>query len=202
MLEADETGAVDALAAASQARRQVIYQRHAVALHRQALLMLGDSALAEDIGCDVIADECVLVPAQEPSEHETRHRLAQSVDRRCQQYVQAGIMLGIGPYDMAALLRGITRRRRPGAVHSGINRHQCSGTVVTDPLQSRRTSCGHSDTSRPSPWPPPEPGLGCWRSSQYRTPGGTWRSGRCDSASGSLATVLAPVEQQCDGAGK
>lgn len=47
--------------------------------------MLDDSALAEDVVCDVIVDECVLVPAQEPSEDDIRYRLAQSVFRRCQQ---------------------------------------------------------------------------------------------------------------------
>jgi hypothetical protein len=85
MLGSGKTGAVGALAAASRAREQAVYQRHAPALYRQALLMLDDSALAEDVVCDVIVDECALVPAQEHGEDETRFRLAQSVFRRCQQ---------------------------------------------------------------------------------------------------------------------
>jgi hypothetical protein len=144
-------------ATASRARKQVIYQRHAAALYRQALLMLDDSALAEGVVCDVIVDECALVPAQEHGEGETRYRLARSVFRRCQQlaagparqdrrrpqrpslsvargrdpggilsekergalglvlcgglgYVQASTVLGIGPHDMAALLRTTMRR--------------------------------------------------------------------------------------------
>lgn len=157
MLGLGRTGAVGVPATASRARKQVIYQRHAAALYRQALLMLDDSALAEGVVCDVIVDECALVPAQEHGEGETRYRLARSVFRRCQQlaagparqdrrrsqrpslsvargidpggilsekergalglvlcgglgYVQASTVLGIGPHDMAALLRTTMRR--------------------------------------------------------------------------------------------
>jgi hypothetical protein len=80
-----KTGALSALAATSRARRQVIYEHHAGALYRQALLMLADSALAQDVVCHAIVDESALVPAQEHSEDETRYRLAQSVFRRCQR---------------------------------------------------------------------------------------------------------------------
>src|ERR1700683_3249503 len=85
MLGLGKTRTADAPATASRARREVIYQRHAAALYRQALLMLDDSALAENVVCDVIVDECALVPAQEQGEGETRYRLARSVFRRCQQ---------------------------------------------------------------------------------------------------------------------
>jgi hypothetical protein len=152
-----ETGAVGVPATASRTRRQAIYQHHADALYRQALLMLDDSALAEGVVCDVIIDECAVVPAQERGEGETRYRLARSVFRRCQKlaagparqdrrrpqrpslsvahgldpggilsekergalglvlcgglgYVQASAVLGIGPNDMAALLRTTLRR--------------------------------------------------------------------------------------------
>lgn len=71
--------------AASRARRRVVYQRHAAALYRQALLMLDDPALAENVVCDAIVDESALVPAQEHGDDETRFRLAQAVFRRCQQ---------------------------------------------------------------------------------------------------------------------
>jgi len=153
MLGWGKTGAAGVSATASRTRRQAIYQRHASALYRQALLMLGDSALAEGVVCDVIIDECALVPAREHGEGETRYRLARSVFRRCQQlaagparqdrrppqrpsrgidpggilsqkergalglvlcgglgYVQASTVLGIGPQDMAALLRTTMRR--------------------------------------------------------------------------------------------
>ena len=157
MLGLGRAGAAAVPATASRARKQVIYQRHAAALYRQALLMLDDSALAEGVVCDVIVDECALVPAQEHGEGETRYRLARSVFRRCQQlaagparqdrrrshrpslsvargidpggilsekergalglvlcgglgYVQASTVLGIGPHDMAALLRTTMRR--------------------------------------------------------------------------------------------
>jgi hypothetical protein len=85
MLGSGKTGATGALATASRARRQVIYQQYAAALYRQALLMLADSAPAQDVVCDAIVDECALVPAQEHSEDEIRYRLVQSVFRRCQR---------------------------------------------------------------------------------------------------------------------
>ena len=157
MLGSGKTRGSGAPATAGRARGQVIYQRHAAALYRQALLMLDDPALAENVVCDVIADECTLVPAQEHGEDETRYRLARSVFRRCQQlaagharqdrrppqrpslsvarhvdpggilsekergalglvlcggleYAQASTVLGIGPQDMAALLRTIMHR--------------------------------------------------------------------------------------------
>jgi hypothetical protein len=157
MLGSGKTGAAGVPATASRTRRQAIYQRHAAALYRQALLMLDDSALAEGVVCDVIVDECALVPAREHGEDEARYRLARSVFRRCQQlaagparpdrrppprpalggargidpggilsekergalglvlcgglgYVQASTVLGIGPHDMAALLRATMRR--------------------------------------------------------------------------------------------
>ena len=85
MLGLGKTGAVGVLATASRTRRQVIYQRHAAALYRQALLMLDHSALAEGVVCDVMIDECALVPVREHGEDATRYRLARSVFRRCQQ---------------------------------------------------------------------------------------------------------------------
>ena|SRR5579863_3217674 len=79
------TAGAPAAAAASRACRETIYQRHAAALYQQALLMLDDSALAENIVCDAIADECAQAPAQEHRDDQTRYRLARSVFRRCQQ---------------------------------------------------------------------------------------------------------------------
>lgn len=84
MIGSGKTRTVGTPAATSRARGEVIYQRHAAALYGQALLMLDDSALAENVVCDAIVDDCALVPAQEHGEDQTRFRLAQSVFRRCQ----------------------------------------------------------------------------------------------------------------------
>jgi hypothetical protein len=80
-----KTRTAGARAAASRARKEVIYQRHAAALYQQALLMLDDSAVAQNVVCDAIIEECALVPAPEHDEDETRYRLAQSVLRHCQE---------------------------------------------------------------------------------------------------------------------
>jgi hypothetical protein len=85
MLGLGKTRTAGTSATASRARREVIHQRLAAALYRQALLTFGDSVLAENVVCDAIVDECALVPAQEHGQDETRFRLAQSVFRRCQQ---------------------------------------------------------------------------------------------------------------------
>ena len=61
-----------------------VYQRYVSGLYRQALLTLGDSALAVRVVSDVIADECALAPAQ-GRDDDVRHRLAESVFRRCQE---------------------------------------------------------------------------------------------------------------------
>lgn len=66
-----KTRTVGTPAATSRARRKVIYQRHAAALYGQALLMLDDSALAENVVCDAIVDECALVRLR--STANTRH---------------------------------------------------------------------------------------------------------------------------------
>jgi hypothetical protein len=85
MLGLGKTRTAGGPAAASQVRSEVIYQRHAAALYRQALLMLDDSARAENVVCDAIVAECALALDQEQGEDETRYRLAESVFRRCQQ---------------------------------------------------------------------------------------------------------------------
>jgi hypothetical protein len=85
MIGSGQTRTPGAPGVASRARSEVIYQRHAAALYRQALLMLDDSTLAENVVCDAIVDESAVVPAQGQGEDETRYRLAQSVFRRCQQ---------------------------------------------------------------------------------------------------------------------
>jgi hypothetical protein len=74
-----------AMASSDRSRAEDIYDHYGDGLYRQALLTLGDSALAEHVVCDVIVDECVLFPPRGRGEAEARHRLAESAFRRCQQ---------------------------------------------------------------------------------------------------------------------
>src|SRR5690348_11497398 len=85
MLRSDKNRTVCTFVPACSARSQDTYQRYASGLYRQAFLTLGDSALAVHVVRDVIADECALPPALEFGEDDARHRLAESVFRRCQQ---------------------------------------------------------------------------------------------------------------------
>jgi hypothetical protein len=62
-----------------------IYDRHADALYRQALLTLGDAGLAERVVCDVIVDECVWPPASAGDGDDARYRLALSTYGRCRE---------------------------------------------------------------------------------------------------------------------
>ena len=63
MLGSGKTGRVRASATASSARSRDVYQRYAVALYRQALLTLDDSAPAEHVVGDV-ANEYTLAPGR------------------------------------------------------------------------------------------------------------------------------------------
>ena len=85
MLRSGKNGTVRTFVPACSARSVDMYQRYASGLYRQAFLTLGDSALAVHVVRDVIADEYALAPAPECGEDEARHRLAESVFRRCQQ---------------------------------------------------------------------------------------------------------------------
>ncbi len=85
MLSWGKTGTVDASATVSPARSQEIYQSYAVALYRQALLNLDDSATAGHVVCDPIVNECALAAMPECGEDEARYRLAESVFRRFRQ---------------------------------------------------------------------------------------------------------------------
>jgi hypothetical protein len=66
-------------------RTQDTYRRYGAALYRQALLNLDDSALAEQVVCDVIVEECASTPQSAHDEDDARYRLAESVVRHCQQ---------------------------------------------------------------------------------------------------------------------
>ena len=85
MLGLVKNGTVGVFARASSARSRDIYQRYATGLYLQAFLTLGDSALAEHVTREVLVDECALAPVAGQGEDDIRHRLAESVFRRCQQ---------------------------------------------------------------------------------------------------------------------
>lgn len=87
MLAWRKTGTVRACATAGPAggRAAGIYRRCAAGLYEQALLALGDSALAGDVVHGVIVDECTLPPAPSSDEDEARYRLAEPVFRRYRQ---------------------------------------------------------------------------------------------------------------------
>ena len=96
---------------AAPARSRDIYQRYATGLYRQALLTLGDSALAEHAVRDVIVDECALAPVPGCGEGDTRCRLAESVFRRCQQLATEPAPARLPSRPAAS--RGHGRLRRP-----------------------------------------------------------------------------------------
>ena len=76
-------GTVRTLVTGCSVRSGDIYRRYVSGLYRQALLTLDDPALAVRVVSDVAADECA--PARGRGEDDVRHRLAESVFRRCQQ---------------------------------------------------------------------------------------------------------------------
>jgi hypothetical protein len=94
MLTLGKTGTVRASATVSSVRSRDIYQRYAVALYRQALLTQDDSALAENVVCDVIVNERALALVPGCGEDNARYRR----------------VLGIYPRDTAALLCAVLRR--------------------------------------------------------------------------------------------
>jgi hypothetical protein len=94
MVRSSGNDTVRTLAAAGSARSTDTYQRYAAGLYRQALLTRGDSALAEHVVRDVIADEHAPTPV--PGVAETKHDTG---------YVRASSVPGSCPRDMAALLR-------------------------------------------------------------------------------------------------
>jgi hypothetical protein len=61
-----------------------IYDRYADGLSREALLPLGDVGLAEQVVCDVIADDCTRVPPSAGGASDAGYRLPVAAYRRCQ----------------------------------------------------------------------------------------------------------------------
>jgi hypothetical protein len=67
------------------ARSGDIYQGYASGLYRQAFLTLDDTALAVRVVSDAIAESARWPRRASVGEDDVRHRLAESVFRRCQQ---------------------------------------------------------------------------------------------------------------------
>jgi hypothetical protein len=136
MLGWGKAGTVDASATVSLSRSQEIYQRYAVALYRQALLNLDDSASAGHVVCDPVVNECALAVMPERGEDDARYDLAELDFRRSRQlavglaqqdrrsgrgalglalsgalgYIRVSAVLGVHPREMAALLRAVLRK--------------------------------------------------------------------------------------------
>lgn len=173
-----------AMASSDRSLAADIYHHYAVGLYGQALLALGDPALAEHVVCDIIIDECALFPPRGRGEADARHRLAESAFRRCQQ-LAAGHDRSPGRPPSACVADCID----PGGLLNGTERGAPGARAVRRPwvrsadLISRRRrerqaskegeSCGHWATPRQSPSRSAQPRSGCWRSSHCRTCGGT-----------------------------
>jgi len=76
-------GRAAATASAPGGSDERIYDDYADRLYQQALLTLGDVALAEQVVCDVLVEECVGSPPA-ASADDARRRLAVAAYRRCQ----------------------------------------------------------------------------------------------------------------------
>jgi hypothetical protein len=128
MLGLVKNGTVGVFARASSARSRDIYQRYATGLYLQAFLTLGDSALAEHVTREVLVDECALAPVAGQGEDDIRHRLAESVFRRCQQLAAEPAGRGCRPAqpssgDVADCVApgGLPERDRAGSAREGGN---------------------------------------------------------------------------------
>ncbi len=131
-------------ATADPGRRQDLYQRHAAALYRQALLILEDPAQAGQVVRDVITDACgpgsAAGPAPETGEDDTRAGLAEAVFRRCHELIVGrrgdqgrplsdderaalGLVLygGLG-YVRASVVLGISARDMAGLLRAALLR--------------------------------------------------------------------------------
>ena len=87
MLGSGQTGAVRASVTVGSARNRDadLYRRYAVGLYRQALLTRCDSAWAEPVARDVVANERALARIPERGDDDARYRRTESVLRRCRQ---------------------------------------------------------------------------------------------------------------------
>jgi hypothetical protein len=126
MVRSGKNGAVRTPGPATSSRDRDIYQRYATGLYRQALLTLGDAALAEHVVRDVIVDECALAPGRGYGEGDAPGRLAESVFRRCQQLAA----------DPAG--RPLPAPRLPADAAGGVDRPDAAGGVDPDGLLSAK----------------------------------------------------------------
>jgi hypothetical protein len=82
-------GSVPADGGTGRDRAAEIYDRYAAVLYSQALLILGDERMAEQVACDVILDE-LTGPAVPREGADAASRMAVSVLRRCQALLASG----------------------------------------------------------------------------------------------------------------
>ncbi len=131
-----KTGTVrpPAMASTDHSRAAEIYDHYGGGLYSQALLTLGDPALAEHVVCDVIIDECALFPPRGRGEADARHRLAESAFRRCQQLAP-----GHGRSPGRPPSAGVAECIDPGALLSGTERGAL-GLVLFGGLEYVRAS--------------------------------------------------------------
>jgi hypothetical protein len=127
-----------------------MYQRYAVALYRQALLALDDSAPAEHVVGDVVANEYALAPGAGRGEDDARYHLAESVFLRCHRLVvgsaqqdhRPGLFSGLGSIrasrvrrihqrDMAVLLRTVVRRLTTSSAAAVEDGDQADGAAAS-----------------------------------------------------------------------
>jgi hypothetical protein len=127
-----------------------MYQRYAVALYRQALLALDDSAPAEHVVSDVVANEYAPAPGPGRGEDDARYHLAESVFLRCHRLVagsaqqdhRPGLFSGLGSIrasrvrrihqrDMAVLLRTVVRRLTTSSAAAVEDGDQADGAAAS-----------------------------------------------------------------------
>ena len=117
----------------SPGRSQELYQRHAAALYRQALLTLDDPTLAEQVVCDVIVEECAAAPGPARDQDDARCRLAESVLRHCRQSAAAGSAAAGSAVAGSAVVPAGRARRYSGRSARGVVDRIDPGRVLTPP---------------------------------------------------------------------
>ena len=156
MLAWGKTGPVRAGATAGLAGRRAadIYRRCAVGLYKQALLTLGDSALAGDVACGVTAGECTPPPAPGFDQDEARYRLAEPVFRRYRQLAGGIDPGGLDPggLDPGGLLSE-DRRKRSGSRYPAASGTSGPAELWVHIRATWRPSC----TRYCAGWPPHRP---------------------------------------------
>jgi hypothetical protein len=124
-----------ATAGLAGSRAAEIYRRCAVGLYKQALLTLGDSALAGDVARAVTAEECTPSPAPGFDQDEARYRLAEPVFRRYRQLAGGMDPGGMDPggMDPGGLLSEDRREALGLALSGGLGYVRASRALGTNP---------------------------------------------------------------------